>query len=182
MCTVEARGREGGWLCFGTGKLSPFPFPLLPVVLWPTYSPVADFHLALRGDLWQVCCRGFDWGCKRKGISSRAAPDDPRGAGSGAILTPLGGPLSRACWAGPDVHRASEFSSLHFDFNEALSIYSCFTPCWCFCVLQVMETIRRVFFITQSERVKAVCGKTSWSLSLSLSAAPEPEAKVKRDT
>lgn len=36
------------------------------------YLPVADFHLATRGDLWQICCRDFDRGSRRKGSSSRA--------------------------------------------------------------------------------------------------------------
>lgn len=77
------RGREG-WLCFGidTEVFSLFSPPSCGFM---AYLPVADFHLAMR-DLWQICCRDFDRGSRRKGISSRAGPDDPGGlASSGAI-------------------------------------------------------------------------------------------------
>lgn len=80
-------GREGGKSgCILALILRSFHFFPPPSCGFMAYLPVADFHLAMRGDLWQICCRDFDRGSRRKGISSRAGPDDPGGlASSGAI-------------------------------------------------------------------------------------------------
>lgn len=65
------RGR-GGWLHFGIGYRDPFSCFSLPSCGFMAYLPVADFHLTMRGNLWQICSRDFDRGSRRKGISSRA--------------------------------------------------------------------------------------------------------------
>lgn len=64
-------GREGGEggciLALDTEALSLFSPPSCGFM---AYLPVADFHLAMRGDLSQICCKDFD---RKKGMSSRAS-------------------------------------------------------------------------------------------------------------
>lgn len=107
--TVEAWGGmkgEGGCILASDTKIF---FPLLapqppPSCGFMAYLPVADFHLAMSGDLWQICCRDSDRGSRRKGISSRETVLDRMTRGGTCKfwgnLTPLGGPLRcehRAC-------------------------------------------------------------------------------------
>lgn len=94
MCGQWRHGERGrwGWLCFGIGLFSLFPSPSCGFM---AYLPVADFHLAMRGDLWQICCRDFCQGLQEERDlqqGSCAGPDDP-GGGNWGNLTPLGGPL-----------------------------------------------------------------------------------------
>lgn len=49
-----------------------YRIPSPPPCGFMAYLPVADFHLSMRGDLGLICCRDFDRGSRRKGVSSRA--------------------------------------------------------------------------------------------------------------
>lgn len=91
MWTVEAWGeREGRVVVFWHWIPRPsLFFPPPPSCGFMAYLPVADFHLATSGDLWQICCRGFDKGLQEERDlqqGSCAGPDGPGGlASSGAI-------------------------------------------------------------------------------------------------
>lgn len=72
--TVEAWGeKEGKMVIFWHRIPKPVLFFSPPSCGFMAYLLVADFHLATRGDLWQICCRDFDRGSRRKGISNRAS-------------------------------------------------------------------------------------------------------------
>lgn len=108
--TVEAQGGMKGRVAVFWHQIPRFFFPLVlppqtpPSCGFMAYLPVADFHLAMSGDLWQICCRYSDRGSRRKGISSRETVLD-RMTHRGTCkfwgnLTPVGGPLRcerRAC-------------------------------------------------------------------------------------
>lgn len=91
MCGQWRHGerRRGGWLYFGIEYRGPFSFFPPPSCGFMAYLPVADFHLAMRGDLWQICCRDFDRGLQEERDLQqgyRAGPDGPGGlTSSGAI-------------------------------------------------------------------------------------------------
>lgn len=78
------KGGEGGCiLALDTEALSLFSSPSCGFM---AYLPVADFHLAMRGDLWQICCKDFDRGSRGKGISSRAPVLDRMAQGGSWVL------------------------------------------------------------------------------------------------
>lgn len=82
-------GREGGGVGYILALVF-FCFFSSPSCGFMAYLPVADFHLAMRGDLWQICCRDFCQGLQEERDlqqGSCAGPDDRGGelASSGAI-------------------------------------------------------------------------------------------------
>lgn len=121
---------------------SPWPQPP-PSCGFMAYLPVADFHLAMSGDLWQVCCRHSDRGSRRKGISSRETVLDRMTRGRTCKfwgnLTPLGGPLRcerQACKIGQKIVWAKEFKG-----NKAENVATLFQCERLTCMLEIKISI-----------------------------------------
>lgn len=73
VATAEAQGEAGGYiLASGSEALSLFFF-LPPSCGFMAYLPVADSHLVMRGDRWQISAETLTGALGGKGISSRAS-------------------------------------------------------------------------------------------------------------
>lgn len=147
------------------------PTPPTPSFLW-FYGLLTGSHLAMSGDLWQICCRDSDRGSRRKWISSRATVLDrmTQEVGGGGTcrlwgnLTPLGGPFSCEHWAHTIVQkidRAAYFKGRSAS-NQRIDSKSMFelwiTTCYSLDVLCVCKTTWTQSFSFNKQQQK--CPKT----------------------